>query len=268
MRGQSPPDEALASALEDLGTTVEWPKADVADAVRARLVPRRAGWSAAGWAGSRAGRLALAAVAVILTISAVLSVSSGARRAVAGWLGLRGVEIRYPDPTAPSPRSLGSGMSLGEPVPLAEARRRLTFTPLLPPASALGVPDAAYVSPFPSGGRLTVVYGARPGLPEAASTGEGLLLTEFRGEIDAAAVRKQLTAGGLLEEVTVAGGRGYWFGGTPHQLFFADAEGRFYEDSSRLAGNTLVWEQGDLTLRLESALSKEDSIRLAESLAG
>jgi hypothetical protein len=34
----------------------------------------------------------------------------------------------------------------------------------------------------------------------------------------------------------------------------------------RLAGNTLLWVQGDLTLRLEIAGSREDALRIAGSM--
>jgi hypothetical protein len=211
--------------------------------------------------------VAVAALAVVMATGAVLAASPGARQAVADWLGLRGVDIRYRDPAQPPP-PLGSTLSVGERVDLAEARRGLSFLPLLPPPGGLGPPDEAYLSPFPKGGRLTVVYRARDGMPAVGPGGEGLLLTQFRGSVTDVAIRKLLDAGVRIQQVTVAGGPGYWFEGEPHQLFFADADGRFYEDRSRLAGNTLVWVQGDLTLRLESALSNDDSIRLSESLRG
>ena len=34
----------------------------------------------------------------------------------------------------------------------------------------------------------------------------------------------------------------------------------------RLAGNVLLWEHGDLTLRIESSLSKELALAVAESV--
>lgn len=207
----------------------------------------------------------MAALALVMATGAVLAASPGARQAVADWLGLRGVEIRYRDPSRPIP-PLGSTLSLGERVDLAEVQRRLSFPPLLPAPGGLGTPDESYLSPFPKGGRLTVVSRARDGLPAVGPGGEGLLLTQFPGGVNDVAVRKLADVGVRLEQATVAGGPGYWFEGAPHQLFFADADGQFHEDQSRLAGNTLVWVQGDLTLRLESALSKDDSIRFAESL--
>jgi hypothetical protein len=156
-------------------------------------------------------------------------------------------------------------MALGEQTTLAEARRRVSF-PVLLPAGRLGAPDEVYYATSPPGGRVTLLYRAAPELPEASLTGAGLLLTQFKAEVDQAFTRKVIDAGVRVEEVIVAGGRGYWFEGAPHRLVFADEHGQFYEDRSRLAGNTLVWERGDVTLRLESALSRDASIALAESL--
>ena len=274
------PEGNLEAELRQLGAALAYPEADVAARVQARLAAeptnRRAArgglaprarstsprwWSSRPWLW----RVAVAALAVVLATGAVLVASPGARQAVADWLGLRGLEVRYRDPSGPPPPPLGSTLSLGERVDLAAARRGLSFPPLLPPGH-LGTPDEFYLSPFPTGGRLTVVYRARDGLPTAGPGGEGLLLTQFRGGVADVAIRKVLGGGVRLEQVTVAGGPGYWFEGEPHQLFFADSDGQFHEDRSRLAGNTLVWVQGDLTLRLESALSRDASIRLAESL--
>ncbi|MDQ4096754.1 MAG: hypothetical protein M3144_02645, partial [Actinomycetota bacterium] len=205
-------------------------------------------------------------LALVLCFTAILAASPAARHAVAGWLGLRGVEIKFGDSrTPPTTAGVGSGLALGEMTSLAEARRRVTFPVVLPP-ERLGPPDEVYYSASPPGGRVTFLYRAAPGLPEASLTGAGLLLTQFRAEVDEAFTRKVIDLGVRVEEVTVAGGRGYWFEGAPHRLVFADENGQFYEDRSRLAGNTLVWERGDITLRLESALSKDAAIELAESL--
>lgn len=271
------PEHELEAELQALGAELAYPVADVSVAVRARLADAPSGrrrLRSASWLRTRPRwrqsgpwlwRVAVAALAVVMATGAVLAASPGAREAVADWLGLRGVEIHYRDPSQ-QPPPLGATLSFGERVGSADARRGLSFPPLLPPPGVFGTPDEFYLSPFPTGGRLTVVYRARDGLPVAAPGGEGLLLTQFRGGVSDVAIRKLLDGGVRLDQVTVSGGPGYWFGGEPHQLFFADADGQFFEDRSRLAGNTLVWLQGDLTLRLESALSKEDSIRLAESL--
>jgi hypothetical protein len=45
-----------------------------------------------------------------------------------------------------------------------------------------------------------------------------------------------------------------------------DRNGDFVHDSSRLAGNTLIWTDGDVTYRLESALDRDEAIDLASTL--
>jgi hypothetical protein len=37
-------------------------------------------------------------------------------------------------------------------------------------------------------------------------------------------------------------------------------------ETIRLAGNVLLWERGELTLRIESGLTKEGAVRVAASV--
>lgn len=48
-------------------------------------------------------------------------------------------------------------------------------------------------------------------------------------------------------------------------LAFRDRDGQFRENTARLAGKTLLWQLGDVTLRLEGELSKEEALRIARS---
>lgn len=54
--------------------------------------------------------------------------------------------------------------------------------------------------------------------------------------------------------------------GEPHEVVITDRNGDFVHDSSRLAGNTLIWTDGDVTYRLESALDGHEAIDLASTL--
>jgi hypothetical protein len=117
----------------------------------------------------------------------------------------------------------------------------------------------------PSGGRVDLVYRARPGLPPSPFTDVGLLITEFQGQPTPEFLKK-VTAMGVVEQVTVGGEPGYWFSGEPHFFTYQDAAGTLREEQTRLAGNTLIWQRGDLTLRLEGELPKEEAIRIAESM--
>jgi hypothetical protein len=117
----------------------------------------------------------------------------------------------------------------------------------------------------PSGGRVDLVYRARPGLPASPFTDVGLLITEFQGQPTPEFLKK-VTTMGVVEQVTVGGEPGYWFSGEPHFFTYQDAAGTLREEQTRLAGNTLIWQRGDLTLRLEGELPKEEAIRIAESM--
>src|SRR5207249_605229 len=54
--------------------------------------------------------------------------------------------------------------------------------------------------------------------------------------------------------------------GQPHQFFFRDPAGTMQPETLRLAGNTLLWEDGALTYRLEAQVSLEEAVRIASSL--
>jgi hypothetical protein len=267
----------LERVLADLGAHLDFPATpDLAVAVAARLgeaaaaepvaAGRPAWWRRPpGWR-----RLALAGLAAVVLAAAVLVASPGTREAVARRLGLRGVEIRIggerPAPTVTTRPGGRLDLGLGERVTLAEARRRVSFPVLLPAAAGFQAPDAVFVDrDRPPGGRVDLVYRARPGLPPSQFTDAGLLVTQFRGRLTDDFIKK-VTVGGLVEQVEVAGQPGYWFSGEPHFYTYRDARGGVVDEQTRLAGNTLVWQAGEQTLRLEGQLPKEEALRIAESM--
>jgi hypothetical protein len=69
-----------------------------------------------------------------------------------------------------------------------------------------------------------------------------------------------------MQMVAVGGAGGYWIEGAPHVLILRDYAGDDRRHPSRLAGNTLLWERDGVTYRLESALSRDEAIRIAESM--
>jgi Domain of unknown function (DUF4367) len=269
----------LERALTDLAASLEFPPTpDLAAAVTARLgeapapapAPPTPADRARRWLAGLAGwrRLAAAGLAVVLLAAAVLVASPGTREAVARRLGLRGIGVELGGPPPPTVTTTPGGrleLGLGDRVTLEEARRRVDW-PVLVPAAGLGRPDAVYVNEaVPSGGRVDLVYRARPGLPASPFTDVGLLITEFQGQPTPEFLKK-VTAMGVVEQVTVGGEPGYWFSGEPHFFTYQDAAGTLREEQTRLAGNTLIWQRGDLTLRLEGELPKEEAIRIAESM--
>jgi hypothetical protein len=267
----------LDRALADLAASLEFPPTpDLAAAVTARLdqdpVAERPAPAARGrrWLGGLAGwrRLAVAGLALVLLAVAVLVASPGTREAVARRLGLRGigVELGGPPPTVTTTPGARLDLGLGERATLEEARRRVGFPVLVPQTGGLERPDAVFVSEtVPPGGRVDLVWRARPGLPASAFTDAGLLITEFQGEPTPEFIKKVAVAG-QVEFVEVGGEPAYWFSGEPHFFTYRDSAGTFREERTRLAGNTLIWQRGELTLRLEGELSKEEALRIAESM--
>jgi hypothetical protein len=268
----------LDRALADLAASLEFPPTpDLAAAVATRLAeapatpapapPARARRWLAGLAGWR--RLAAAGLAVVLLAAAVLVASPGTREAVARRLGLRGIGVRIggpPPPTVTTTPGTRLDLGLGDRVTLDEARRRVRFGVLVPGADGFQRPDAVFVDEaVPTGGRVDLVYRARTGLPASPFTDAGLLITQFRGQPTPEFLKK-VTGMGLVESVTVGGQPGYWFSGEPHFFTYQDADGNLREERTRLAGNTLIWQRGDLTLRLEGELARDEAIRIAESM--
>ena len=245
--------------------------------------------------------LALAVLAALIAIVLVLAASPGARQALAGRIGLPGILIKHvpaapgppatataaPTPVTPSPSPAGAGIAtaplptpvplaspvastlgaqldLGEPTTLAAAQARAGFHVLVP--QTLGTPDEVYVAEPPPGGEVTLVYRSRPDLPSTRETGVGALLGQFRGTVQAGLFQKLLGPDSQVVATTVAGQPGYWITGSPHLFLYQDPNGVVRQESIRLAGNTLIWEQGGITFRLESALDEEGALKVAESV--
>jgi len=249
---------AVGRTLREISTRRRHPLADLRRALRSLLRPALLpAWQ----------RVAVAAVVVVTVLAGTLVASPSVRRAVAGWLGLRGVKIEStPAPTQSLSTSLGGTLGLGERMSLQEAQSRVSYEILLPSTPGLGEPDEVYLFPGTAGDQVFIIYRARAGLPQALS-GVGLLLSEFRATIDEEFVQKKLVhLGTVVESITVNGGHGYWIEGEPHVIQLIGPDGHPIEETIRLAGNVLLWEQGELTLRIESALSKEEAIRIAESV--
>jgi hypothetical protein len=244
----------LESTLRELGRELEFPPTpDLALAVRERLDvqvvragARRSLFRRAPSAYAEKWRrpLAIALAVLVVTIGAVLAVPP-ARTAILDWLGLRNVSVVRVEklPTVPTTGRL----DLGRRVSLDEARRLAPW--LLVPE---GEPDGVYVSKSLPGGKVTLLWGTPSDVR--------LLLTEITGK---AFIEKVVEGNAEIEPVDI-GRAGAWFQG-PHVVMFSDRDGVFRESRARLAANTLVWQEGDVTLRLEGDLTKEEALRIARS---
>lgn len=282
---RSPVD--VETRLGQLAAHLTWPVTPaITDTVAARLEagPARAGMRGGsvtgvpGRAGMRGrpgvrGRPALVAVVVFATVVAVLAatlaISPGARKAAADLLGLDSVHIttgarpavpRLPAGTAP--------LGFGQAVTLDQASKRVGFPVRLPTMVPFDHPDAVYVSTPPPEGEVSLVYLPRPDLqlPGAAQTGVGLLLTEFRAQLEAGFFGKLAGPDTTIEALTLRGQSAYWLAGAPHALFYRDSAGDVFPDTLRLATNTLVWQAGAVTLRIEGDISKARALAIAESI--
>jgi hypothetical protein len=274
----------LERALTDLGAHLEHPPTPpLAEAVLARLtdahaLARPAPRGSAGRRGLAAvrrawlpgqprwRRVAVAALALIVLAAGIVMATPGAREAVARRLGIPGVAIHLggPAPTTPTlPGGAGASLGLGRRVTLEQARGAVSFRLLVPSAPGFERPDAAYLSQDVPGGRVDLVYRPRPGVPASPFTNAGLLITQFRVEPLVDKIAKDATS---VELVIVGGETGYWFGGAPHAFVYTDRDGVVRNETARLAGSTLLWTHGGLTLRLEGQLSKAEALRIAASM--
>ena len=139
-------------------------------------------------------------------------------------------------------------------------------SPVAGSLAAFATPDAVYLSQSTAGSFVTFVYAPRADLPPTSVEGVGLLLTQFRGELAPEFVGKMLGPGTTVTELRVGTGRALWIAGAPHVLLYRDAQGNVRDDTLRLAGNTLLWERDGVLLRIESALSQDQAVRIAESV--
>jgi len=242
----------LELALADLGRHVEFPPTpDLAPRVRERLAERPE--SRPGLARRRGLALAFALLAV--AVAAVLAVPQ-TRAAILEFFHLRGVTIErvVELPTVPLQRDFNK-LFLGEKVSLDEARDRVDFEVVVP--EALGDPDGVYFQESPPGGMVSLVYGT-PEHPRA-------LFTQFRGTVDEV-IFKKTAAGTQIDSVQVGGEPGYFLSGNPHEFSYLDTRGEYRQEIVRLAGNTLLWERGPVTLRLEADINEEEALKIARSV--
>ena len=257
------PDVVLEQALRDLGSHYPYPPTpNLASRVRQRITaqpvaqPRRLEL----WRDPR--RLALVAAVLLVLLGAAALANPATRDAIAHFFHVRGVIVsRQPSPL-PSLSSV-TPLDLGHRTTMADAQSEVSFNIAVP--AELGVPDAVYVYSGIPGGEVALAYTPRPGIPLVKQTGLGALITEFRGDLNPGFITKGVGEGGTVEEVSVHGDHGWWIAGEPHMVVVRVA-GQDQPETLRMAANTLIWEHGGVTYRIESGLSKADAFRIAAGL--
>ena len=238
-------DHRLEAELRELGPVLSWPEPkDVAPEVSQRLRAGRRGRGSRKWA--------LAAAAVLVTaVVASLSALPELRRAVADWLGLPGVRVERVE----SGRDLPSPVAtpeFGVRASLAEAAAAVSYEIVRPPR-------IRGLEIYLDGDAVTFVRRGPSGDIE-------LLMTQFEGTLERELVAKVLPPGSRLRSVVIGGRQGYWIAGDPHTVLYIDPFGEVRENTVRLAGNTLLWQRGRLTLRLEGAADLRRALLIARSL--
>ncbi len=255
-------ERALEQRLRDVRPDLAYPPTpNLVVAVRARLVtaPRRPWWSSLAIPRP----LALAAAAVLIVIGGLLAIPQ-TRDTIAHWFGVRGVIVNTVPSLPAGP--LGQSLRLGQRTTLAGAQAGARFQVLVPTDPSLGPPDEVYLNDTVPGGEVSFVYRTRPGLPTASKTDVGILVMEIQGTTDSNFFGKMIGPGTTLTEVRVNGGPGYWIEGSPHVFFFTDAQGAVRDEDMRLATNTLLWQQGDRTIRIEGPLTEAQALQIAASM--
>ena len=237
------PDDDLIAELRELDTWLAAPEAaDQRAAVRARLtrpVRRR----------PRLRLLVAAAVAALLaTVAAVAPARAAVVDAVAGVLRVAGIEVRRE--AASPPAAVPSPLPSTGTVTLDEVRRIAPF-PVRVPAE-LGEPEQVQTADPDDTGAPRVI--------SMVFRGGTVRLDQFAGS--AGVFFKQARE---AQWVTVGTGAGIWLR-EPHTLTYLDRAGTERTATARLATPTLIWEDNQVTYRLEGFTDLEQARRAGASL--
>jgi hypothetical protein len=234
--------DVLEQRLEALGAGLQVPQSpDLVPGVLARLPERRRR------RGRPVRRTLVLALAAVLLLAGVAMAVPATRHAILRVLGLRGVSIERVHRLPPLPAGAGARLGLGKRIPVARAQHAAGFTALVLPHAT-----AAYLDRDVPGGRISLLSGRA-------------LIIEFRGTT-MPFIFKLLAPGSRANRVRVNRGPGVYIYGAPHEVIFQNSTGQVTTDRIRLAGNVLLWQQGQLTLRIEGTRTLQQALTLARSL--
>ena len=239
----------------------------IAPAVMARLReagPPPAGFWAAGlleavrgWWWRPVPRIAVAVLIGALALVGAALAFPQTREALAEFFGLSHVRVEEGPALGPPPPVL-SPESFARPSGLESAQEAVDFPLRFPTRDGLRLhPDTVYLQGEPA---------REPGIAPVVIfvfEDEGLDLYQTR----AGFFGKGGPDPSLINEIELGGHPALWIDEGGHIASLLDEQGRVVVESRRTVERaTLLWEETGITYRLETSLSQEEAIRLAESL--
>ena len=267
-----PPIFDIETSLQEASANLTYPPTpDIAGQVRRRMTGQPKTHS------TRLRRLAWGAVLTVILLAGLLAVP-GVRAQVLEFLQIGVVRIFLVAPT-PTPTSLpltatsssanllpglptpsptatpsSAALDLAGEISLEQAVQQAGFPILLPAYPPdLGLPDKVFLQDL-EGNVLVLVWfdPAEPGKVRFS-------MQQFTDQDNISVTKMQPVT---VLETTVAGNPAAWTEG-PYLLRVQDGD----IDITRLIeGHVLIWEQDGITYRLETDLSLEEAVRIAESL--
>jgi hypothetical protein len=251
--------EQLRALGRDLAA-VETP--DLRSGVRSRIAITDGGSTR-----RRGRRATIAAIALAATIGATgvaAAASPSLRTELRHLFDFDGVQFSVSTtPPAPGPAPHGADLQMGSRVTLAEAQQAAGFRIALP--QRVGEPGQALLLRSAAGPIVTVVYPSGPTLPRSRVTGDGAILTEYRGSIDRIVFRKVLAGIDGTRRTSVNGTPAIFAGG-PQRLFVVASDVDPYGLTPRPSSNALIWSTGGIAYRLEAQLPLHRLLTIAETI--
>jgi hypothetical protein len=213
--------------------------------------------------------VAIVALIVLAALAAALTIPS-TRGAIADFFGIEGIRIEHGgegERQLGTPTAIGGTLLLGERSTLDDARAAAPFAIVLPADAESGPPDEVWLNQRGGATVVGLIWQASGELPEIGDTGVGMLLLEIVTDDDDAIFIKKMIGGGEMDTVDVGGRTGIWIEGGA--LAAEPVEGLMldlFDPAMRRSGNVLIWSDGGVTYRLETALPQADAVRIAASL--
>jgi hypothetical protein len=194
--------------------------------------------------------LVLGFAILLAVLAGVLAFSPGARSAFLEIFHLKGATVERVERL---PEVEVQTVDFGEKVSRDEAERRVGFELV-----DVGEPDSVFVREGRGGRMASLVYGSveKP----------RLVLSELRGTVWDGFIKKVGSTRTRIEQVTVDGERGLFISGEDHFVMFLGSDSQITDEPTFLAGTVLLWNRGDLLLRLEGDMTRGEALELARSV--